>query len=131
MKAMGIFLLFGAIMASLAGTTLVWRGTLLDRMWMLNPRAFKELAPHGKAVGIPFLVLGVALAVACVGWFKYRIWGWWLAVALIATQVLANLVNVFAGHLVEGGVGVAIAGVLLLYLLSADVQAAFVNRKSR
>jgi hypothetical protein len=33
--AMGIFLFFGATMASLAGATLTWRGTILDRMWAL------------------------------------------------------------------------------------------------
>jgi len=53
--AIGIFLLFGAAMACLAGTSLTWRGTALDRMWALNPRAYKDLAPFGKAVGIPFL----------------------------------------------------------------------------
>ena len=37
--AVGIF--FSAIMASLAGTTLLWRGTALDRIWDLNPTAYK------------------------------------------------------------------------------------------
>lgn len=127
--AIGLFLLFGALMASLAGVTLVWRGTPLDRMWTLNPRAFGELAPYGKTVGIPFLLLGVTLAVAGVGWFKGRLWGWRLAVAVIATQVLGDLVNVFRGRVVEGGLGVAIAGALLFYLLSANVKAAFASRK--
>lgn len=67
--AVGIFLFFGAIMASLAGTTLLWPGTVLDHMWALNPRAYKELAPFGRVMGIPFLLLGVALAVAGMGWF--------------------------------------------------------------
>jgi hypothetical protein len=129
MTAIGIFLLFGALIASLAGATLVWRGTALDRMWALNPRAFRELAPHGTMVGIPFLILGVTLAVAGIGWFKGRLWGWRLAVAVIATQVLGDLVNVFFGHVVEGGLGVAIAGALLVYLLSANVKAVFANRK--
>jgi hypothetical protein len=125
--AIGLFLLFGALMASLAGATLVWRGTALDRMWTLNPRAFRELAPYGKIVGIPFLLLGVTLAVAGVGWFKCRLWGWRLAVAVITTQVLGDLVNVFKGHVVEGGIGVAVAGALLFYLLSANVKAVFAN----
>jgi hypothetical protein len=126
MTAMGVLLLFGAIMASLAGTTLVWSGTLLDRMWTLNPRAYKELAPFGKAVGIPFLLLGLTLAVASIGWFKSRLWGWRLAVAIIATQVLGNLVNLWMAHYFEGGIGAAIAGALLLYLFRADVKNVFV-----
>jgi hypothetical protein len=80
-------------------------------------------------VGIPFLLLGVTLAVAGIGWFKCRLWGWRLAVAAIATQVLGDLVNAFSGHVVEGGLGVAIAGALLLYLLSANVKAVFASRE--
>jgi len=129
MTATGVFLLFGALTSSLAGATLVWRGTTLDRMWTLNPRAFRELAPYGKAIGIPFLLLGVTLAVAGIGWFKYRLWGWRLTVGVVATQVLGDLVNLFSGHIVEGGVGVAIAGALLLYLLSANVKAVFASRE--
>jgi hypothetical protein len=125
--AIGIFLLFGAVMASLAGATLLWRGTAFDRIWTLNPRAYKELAPLGKVVGIPFLMLGVLLAVACMGWFKRRVWGWRLAVAIIAIQVLGDLVNAFRSDAVRGGVGFVIAGALLVYLLRPEVRAAFVS----
>jgi hypothetical protein len=125
--AVGIFLFFAAIMASLAGTTLIWRGTTLDRLWSLNPRAHKELAPHGRAAGIPFVFLGVTLAVAGVGWFKRRLWGWRLAVSISAVQVLGDLVNVFVGDLVRGGVGLIIAGVLLMYLLRTEVRPVFVD----
>src|SRR5271167_216075 len=31
--AIGMFLFFGAVMASLAATTLLWQGTALDRVW--------------------------------------------------------------------------------------------------
>src|SRR5260370_9003477 len=124
---MGIFLLFGAVMASLAGATLLWRGTALDRMWTLNPGAYKEVAALGKVVAIPFLMLGVLLAVACMGWFKRRVWGWRLAVAIIAIQVLGDLVNVFRGDVVQGGVGFVIAGALLVYLLRPEVRAAFLR----
>jgi hypothetical protein len=123
--AIGIFLVFGAAMASLAGMTLVWPGTALDRMWAFNPRAFRELAPFGKTVGIPFLLLAVTLSITSVGWFKRRLWGWRLAVFIIATQVFGGLIHVFLGRVVEGGVGVAIAGALLLYLLRVKVRAVF------
>jgi len=127
MIAVGLFLFFGAIMASFAGTTLVWPGTTLDRLWTFNPRAYKQVAPHGKAVGIPFLLLGVTLAFAGMGWFKHRLWGWRLAVGIIAVQVLGDLVNAFMGDLVGGGVGFIIAGALLVYLLRPEVKAAFAS----
>ena len=123
--AIGIFLSLGAVMASLAGMTLVWPGSALDRMWAFNPRAFRDLAPFGKTVGIPFLLLGVTLSVTSVGWFKRRLWGWRLAAIITATQVLGGLIHVFLGRVVEGGVGVAIAGALLLYLLRVKVRAVF------
>jgi len=65
--AVGIFLIFGAIMACLAGTTLVWRGSFLDRMWAINAPAYSRLAPLGKMVGISFLVLGATLLIVGTG----------------------------------------------------------------
>jgi hypothetical protein len=38
---------------------------------------------------------------------------------------LGNLVNIFLGSAVEGGIGLTIAGALLLHLLRADVRCAF------
>lgn len=125
--AVGIFLFFGAIMASLAGTTLVWPGTILDRVWAINAPAYRQLAPYGKTVGIPFLLLGATLAVAGTGWFKHRLWGWRLAVAVIATQVLGDLVNVLRGDVVRGGIGFVIAGTLLVYLMRPAVRSCFAS----
>jgi hypothetical protein len=123
--AIGIFLFFGAIMASLAAITLLWRGTALDRLWALNPTAYKQLAPLGGMVGIFFLVLGVALTTAGIGWFRRRLWGWKLALVIIATQVLGDVVNCLRGDLLRGGTGVIIAGALLLFLLRSKVRATF------
>jgi hypothetical protein len=123
--AIGIFLFFGAIMATLAATTLLWRGTPLDRLWTLNPTAYKQLAPLGRIVGILFLVLGAALTTAGIGWFRRRLWGWRLAVIIISTQVLGDVVNSVRGAWLRGGTGVIIAGALLLFLLQARIRAMF------
>lgn len=91
----------------------------------LNPTAYKQLAPLGDIVGIFFLVLGVALTTAGIGWFRRRLWGWKLAVVIIATQVLGDVVNCFKGDLLRGGIGAIIAGALLLFLLQSKVRATF------
>jgi hypothetical protein len=125
MTAFGIFLLFGASLASLAGTTLLWRGTVLDRMWVVNPLAYNHLSSYGKAIGIPFLLLGITLAFSGAGWFKRRVWGWRLAIVTIVTQVLANFVTALMGGVTKGLVGAIISGGLLLYLLRPAVGATF------
>jgi hypothetical protein len=123
--AIGIFLFFGAAMAGLAATTLLWPGTSLDRAWILNPTAYKQLSPLGNKVGILFLLLAVLLVLSGVGWFRRRLWGWRLAVAIIATQVLGDITNLVRGDWLHGGIGVIIAGPLLLYLLTPRVRVAF------
>jgi hypothetical protein len=123
--AIGIFLFFGAVMASLAAATLLWRGTALDRVWVFNPTAYMQLAPLGRAVGILFLLLGVALITAGIGWFRRRLWGWRLAVAIISTQVLGDVVNCVRGDWLRGGTGVIIAGALLLFLWQPRIRASF------
>jgi len=112
-------------MASIAGTTLTWPGTFLDRLWVLNPTAHKQLATFDKPAGILFLLTAAVLAMAGAGWFKHRLWGWRLAVAVIAVQVLGDLVNFFKGDYLRGGVGFSIATALLFYLFRPVVRAVF------
>lgn len=116
-------------MACLASVTLIWPGTILDRMWRLNPPAYSKLAPLGMTTGIFFLALSAILAIAGTGWFKRRRWGWLLAVAIIAMQVLGALVNAFIGDVLRVAIGFIIAGALLIYLLQPDVRLQFGSGK--
>jgi len=129
--AVGVFLLFGMSMASLAGATLVSRGTFLDGIWLLNPSAYKQLVPLGRSVGAAFLLLAVALGAAAVGWFRRRLWGWKLAVSLIGIQVIGDILNLLRGDFVRGPTGIVVAGALLIYLLRRDVKGTFLPDQSR
>lgn len=131
MTAIGVFFLFGAVMACLAGITLAKPGTFLDRLWKLNPRAYHDLAPSGKTVGPLFLILAVALVFAGVGWLKRRRWAWHLGVAIIGAEVVGNFVSVFVGRVIQGVIGITIAGGLLLYVTRGCVRAAFVAKARR
>ena len=131
LTAIGIFLLFGAVTALLAGLSLARPGMALDRLWALNPRAYAQLAPLGKAVAFFFLFLSAMLGVAGVGWLRRRNWGWYLAVAIIATQVLGDLVNALHGEVVQGAAGVLVAGALLLYMTRPYVRSVFIASRIR
>jgi hypothetical protein len=125
MTAIGVFLAAAAMITLLAGVSLVWRGTPLDRMWNLNPAAHAQLQPWGGPAGILFILLSAALAGAATGWWKRRKWGWRLAVGIIAVQVLGDAANALLGRVVEGVTGATIAGALLFYLTRAPMRAAF------
>jgi hypothetical protein len=122
---MGVFLFFGAVTAGVSAISLLWPGTSLDRLWTLNPKAYQELAPFGRSVGILFLLLGATLSAAGIGWFRCRLWGWRLAVAIIAAQVLGGVVNFIRGDWLGGIAGVVIAGSLLFFLLRQKIKEAF------
>lgn len=121
----GVFLLCGTTAASLAAFTLLWPKTPLSRSWRLNPAAYAQLAPHGRVVGPLFALLGAALLCAAVGWFRRRLWGWRLTVAILCIQVLGDLVNCVRGDFVHGGFGLAIGGLMLLYLLQPRIRSSF------
>jgi len=112
-------------MASLAGITLVCQGTALDRIWTLNPWAYTKLAPFGKPIGLLFILLAASLATSGAGWLKRRRWGWQLAVAIIGTQVLSDVVNIPYGRSIQGAVGAMIASALLFYMTRPSIRAYF------
>jgi hypothetical protein len=112
-------------MAALAGITLIWPATPLGGLWALNPDAYAELAPLGRSIGLPFLVLSLTLAMAATGWFRRTSWGWQLATAIIALQIAGNLITLARGEVWKGTVGALLAGALLFYLLRPPVRAAF------
>ena len=120
--AIGVFLFFGATMASYASVTLAWPGTFLDRGWMLNPAAHQQLATLGRVLAFPFFFLALALFLAGLGWLRRRWWGWTLAIVLIGINFLGNVFTVSRGEWVKGGVGVVFAGLLLTYITRRRVR---------
>jgi hypothetical protein len=123
--AFGIFLCFGAGMALLAATLLLLPGTFLDRLWVLNPTAQRQLTAVGSQAGLLFVVLSFIMAVAAIGWFKGRWWAWRLAVIILAIHLTGDLGNILLGRLLEGALGVMVAGALLIYLLRPTTRAQF------
>ena len=112
-------------MAALATFLLLAPGTPLDRAWALNPEAQRDLSAHGRLFAPGFLLLSAALLGAGFGWFKRRLWGWRLAIFIVATQVAGGLAHVLTGYVAKGIVGTIIPGALLFYVLRPRMKAAF------
>ena len=129
--AVGSFLFFGSSMAALAAFTLLWRGTVLDRVWKLNPLAYSQLLPHARLFGSGFLLLSVALFVAGYGWFRHSLWAWKLAVVIIGLQMFGDGMNCIRGDYFRGLTGLLIASALMLYLLRSGIKLAFSENLNR
>lgn len=118
----GAFFVFGAIMAAYAAITLLVPGTFLDVLWALNPRGHAGLAGLGRWAAAPFCVLSPTLVLAATGWFRRRRWGWALGVTILAINMAGDVGQIVFGERWKGAIGVAIAGLLLVYLTSGGVR---------
>src|SRR5882724_7553783 len=112
---LGIFFFFAATMAILATITLGFPGTFLDRAWELNKSGHAQLAPLGRIMGLPFVVVAVVALCAGIGWFKRRRWAWMVGTLGIALNCAGDLINMTIGEFWKGAAGVLIAGLLLVY----------------
>jgi hypothetical protein len=118
----GVFFAFGAAMAAYAAVTLLKPGTILDALWALNKRGHAGLVLLGRGAVLLFAVLSMLLGLAAVGWLRRKSWGWMLGVTIIAINAAGDLINGVLGDWLKGGVGVAIAGLLLIYMTRARVR---------
>ncbi len=109
-------------MAAYAAVTLLKPGTALDRLWALNKAGHIQLATFGKSAGLGFVVLSALMCAAAVGWFRRRFWGWVLGTTIIAINAAGDLINGVLGEWLKGAVGVAIAGLLLIYMTRSIVR---------
>jgi len=124
----GVFFLFGATMAAYAAVTLLRPGTVLDRLWALNEKGHVRLATLGKSAGLGFVVLSALMCAAAAGWFRRRYWGWVLGTTMIAINAAGDLVNLARGEPWKSAAGVAIAGLLLIYMTRLRVRSYFGKR---
>ena len=123
--ALSIFFLFGVCASFLSFLSLLWPGSLLEPMWRLNPRARVAFGGMGAWAVVLMGTVCAACAGAAVGLWRGARWGWRLACALLAINLLGDITNVVTGTEPRAAVGIPIALALLLYLLSGRVRRFF------
>lgn len=126
-----IFLGASAIIATLAGLSLLLPHKLFDWIWRINPTAHANYMLNAHRYGILFIGLGIVLGIAGWYWFDRREWARKLTILIIAVNIVSNLV-----HFVDSGrLEIALTGLLgtglFVYLCSPGVRDYFANRPLR
>ena len=129
-KPFGVFLIaifFAAASCILlnVGTALLLPGSKLGAIWVLYPARRSLLMPYRIWLGPEFLALAIGMIAASTGCFRQRKWGWWLAVGIFLVNGISDVGQILLGHLLEGGIGVAVASAILLYMSQPKVRATF------
>ena len=124
--ALSIFFAAGATISLIAGISLLLPNSFLEPIWRLNPRAHESLSRLGLWAVLMMSTVSMLCAAAAIGLWRGLRWGYWLAVGLILTNLLGNVINVVLGTEPRAIVGVPIATALLAYLImSKKVQEFF------
>jgi hypothetical protein len=58
-SVIGVFLLAATLIAALVGTSLLFPGTFLDRIWELNKPAYEAFEALGRISGVVLLLMGL------------------------------------------------------------------------
>jgi hypothetical protein len=129
-KPLGVFLVaifFAAASCILlsVGMALLLPGSTLEAIWALYSARRSLLMPFRIWLGPAFLALAICMLVASTGCFRHRKWGWWLAVGIFLVNGISDAGQILSGHLLEGSIGMAVAGAILFYLSRPNVRTTF------
>jgi hypothetical protein len=123
--ALGIFFIVAALICCVAAFTLLFPETPLSAIWRIKPDAFTQLLQFSPWTGIGFLLLSGAMAATAWGCLHRHRWGWRMALAIFVANGAGDLVQLFAGRVVEGAIGIVVVVTLVLCLTRPEVKSIF------
>ena len=123
--ALTLLFLFGTVASFVSFVALVFPGSFLEPIWKLNPRAHEGFATMGRWAIVLMSVVCVACALTAVGLWRGARWGYWLAVVMLALNLLGDVANVLVGTERKALLGIPIVVVILIYLASRRVRGFF------
>ena len=125
--ALIIFFLVGALISFVAGLSLLIPSAFFSGMWRLNPHGHEELLRIGCWAVVLLFSASASCAFATVGLWKRAHWGHVLAIVLIGINLFSDLTNSILGTEPRAIVGVPIALLIILYLLTKRIRNYFAD----
>ena len=87
-------------------------------MWRLNPRAREGFASMGPWSVVLMAVVSLACGLSAAGLWKGARWGWRLALAVLAVNILGDATNSLLRNDPRTAIGIPIGGAMMAYLWS-------------
>ncbi len=110
----------------MVGTSLLFPGLFLDRLWELNPQGAAAFRALGRISGVLLWGLGAGACAAGLGLLRGRKWAWWFAVVLFAVDGSGDVVSYFLiGDWPRSVSGVAVSSAFLYALSRTRVRRYF------
>ena len=128
--ALIIFFMVGTVLSFLAGLSLLVPANFFDKMWRLNSRGHEGLLRIGYWAVVLLFAASASCAAAAVGLLRRERWGYILAIALIGINFLSDIANSVLRTEPKAIVGVPIALLIILYLLTKRVRNYFGDRSA-
>jgi hypothetical protein len=121
----GVFFAVATGITLVTATSLLLPGSILDTMWRIKPEEHEQLLRAAVPASMGFFALAVIMAIASVGVFRRRHWGWWLAIAIFVTNGIGDAIRITLGAPAEGAVGVSVVVLILFWLIRRSVRELF------
>ena len=125
--ALAGFFVFGCTMGSLALASLLLPSSPLRYVWRINPRALEAFENMGVWAYVMLLVVAAVCALAAVGVWSRRRWGYALAVSVLAANMVGDAANAAFGNEPRALAGLLIVAALLTYLTRPKVRAQLIE----
>jgi hypothetical protein len=117
-----------AVLSAIGGVLSILAGIALVGLGGFGAAATGQAGLFGIGVvfGILALALGIANLAFAYGAWTLQPWAWTLGVVLQGASIVFAVVSVIGGSDISGQIiGVAIAGIILYYLMQPGIKAAF------
>jgi hypothetical protein len=117
-----VFFAFGAMMSVLTLGLLLFPGGPLDALWRLNPDAPVAFESLGLWSFVVMVIVGTACLVAAIGLWRGALWGTRLALAILAVNIVGDIMNVLFRQDYRALIGVPV-GAVMIFLLARHESA--------
>jgi len=111
-----VLFVIGIVASFISVITLAFPGTFLDAVWRVNPHAHAGFTRIGGWSVVLMSTVFVACLLTVIGlWLRLK-WGYWLAMGMLAANLIGDIINVVNGTERRAIVGIPIVLLLLLFL---------------